>query len=168
MKTLMIILAALLPIACGGSQKSNIMTPEERLNAQLAMGEEQAELDAANTDRFSESDTVAEEEANFDEESAQHEMKRAALNAVDCPNTFDKSQLAGYAPGKVVITMTFENNGGVKNVEVTPPYDGTAVGDCIVRAMGTVSVEPFIGPPVTKQKEVELLEPKPPKTDKKK
>jgi len=166
MKTSMIILSAFSMVACGGGQKSSVMTPEDRLNAQLAMAEEQKGEDADNTGRFSQAETVDEEESKFDDESANHEMRRAALNATDCPNTFEKSQLGEYTPGKTSVALTFENNGGVKDVNVNSPYDGTPVGDCIIRAMGTVHVEPFKGPEVQKTWDLELGPAKPPETKK--
>jgi hypothetical protein len=161
MTTPRIIFGALVAVACGGSQKADVMTPEERLEEQLRMAEEQRDLEERSTDQFAQSETVDEEEAKFDEDSATHEMKRAALNAVDCPNTFEKDQLGAYAPGTATVNMTFENNGGVKDVGVSSPYSGTAVGDCIVRAMGTVRVEPFKGAEVMKTWELQLEAPKP-------
>jgi hypothetical protein len=107
---------------------------------------------------------VDEEESKFDEESANYELKRAALNATDCPNTFEKAQLGAYAPGNATVNVVFENNGSVKDVNVSSPYDGTPVGDCIIRAMGTVKVEPFKGPEVPKSWELELGPAKPPET----
>jgi hypothetical protein len=167
MKTSLIILGALVAFGCGGSKGNNkIPTPEERLEEQLRKAEEQRHIEDASTESFHEAETVDEEESKFDEESASHEMRRAALNAVDCPNTFEKGQIKGYQPGKTVVTMIFENNGMVKDVSVASPYDGTNVGDCIVRAMGTVHVEMFKGPEVPKTWELELKEWAPPETKK--
>lgn len=125
------------------------------------MAEEQRDLEERSTDQFSQSETVDEEAAKFDEESATHELKRASLNAVDCPNTFEKDQLGGYQPGTATVNMTFENTGSVKDVSVSAPYSETPVGDCIVRAMSTVAIEPFQGAEVPKTWELELEAPKP-------
>lgn len=169
MKTPIIIFGALFAVACGGSQKNpEVMTPEERLEEQLRIAEEQRDEEERSTDQFSQSETVDEEESKFDEESATHEMKRAALNAVDCPNTFEKDQLGAYAPGKATVNLTFEIHGGVKDVSVSAPYSGTPVGDCIERAMGTVRVEPFQGGDVPKTWELDLEAPKPKEAPKKK
>jgi hypothetical protein len=162
MKTSMIILGALATIACGGGQKSSVMTPEERLNAQLAIAEDQKDSESDNTGRFSQAETVDEEESKFDEDSANHELRRATLNATDCPNTFEKAQLGAYQPGKATVSLIFENSGSVKDVNVSAPYDGTPVGDCIIRAMGTVNVEPFKGPEIPKTWDLELGPAKPP------
>ncbi len=168
-KFLFIVGGAVSLMACGGaSGSSKIMTSEERLEAQLAEAEAQRELEDSNRDRYDESSTTDEEQSKFDEDAATHEMKRAALNAVDCPNTFEKSQLGDYAPGKATVTLTFENNGGVREVSVSSPYSGTPVGDCIQRAMGTVHVELFSGPEVIKTWELDLPEPKKPEPAKKK
>jgi hypothetical protein len=168
MKTSLILLGALAALACGGKNSTRVMTPEERLEEQLRITEQQKEQDDSNTARFKEADTVDEEAAQFDEESANHEMRRASLNAVDCPNTFEKEQLQGYQPGKAVVTMVFENAGRVKDVSVSAPYAGTNVGDCVVRAMGTVRIEMFSGPEVPKTWELELGPAKPREPAKKK
>lgn len=154
--------AALSAVACGGSNKNaGVMTPQERLEEQLRIAEEQKDLEDRSTDQFSQASTVDEEEAKFDEDSATHEFKRAALNAVDCPNTFEKDQLGAYAPGTATVGLTFENTGSVKDVGVNAPYNGTPVGDCIIRAMGTVRVEPFKGPEVHKTWDLQMEAPKP-------
>lgn len=165
MKTAMISLGALLLVACGGSQNdAKIMTPEERLNQQLALAEEGQEDDG----KWDEAETVDEEQSRFDKEGAEHELKVASLSAVDCPNTFEKSQLAGYEPGTATVSLVFENNGAVKDVTVSAPYSGTAVGDCVVRAMSAIHVEMFKGAAVPMTWEVELAEPKAPEAEKKK
>jgi hypothetical protein len=162
MRTFLIILGSLALAACAGSKgNSEVMTPEERLEEQLRIAEEQRDVEDQSNSSFDEASTTAEEEAKFDEESAEHEMKRASLNAVDCPNTFEKSQLGDYSPGKAEVTMMFLNDGSVNNVSVGAPYSGTPVGDCIVRAMGTVKIEPFKGAEVPKTRELELAAPKP-------
>ena len=162
MKTSLIMLGALVAFGCSGSGTGDrILTPEERLEEQLRIAEEGRALEDQSTSNFNEAETVNEEESKFDEESANHEMRRAALNAVDCPNTFEKDQLTGYQPGKAVVTMIFEPNGVVKDVSVSAPYSETSVGDCIVRAMGTVHVEPFKGADVPKTWDLELEAPKP-------
>jgi hypothetical protein len=85
-------------------------------------------------------------------------MRRASNNALDCPNTFEKDQLAGYSPGKATVTMTFVNDGSVKDVSVNP-YGDTPVGDCVVRAMSTVRVEQFRGTEVIKTWELDMPAP---------
>lgn len=166
MRTILIILGSLSLAACAGSKgNSEVMTPEERLEEQLRIAEEQREVEDRNTSSYDEASTTGEEEAKFDEESAEHELKRASLNAVDCPNTFEKEQLGDYTPGKAQVSLIFENNGGVKDVEVGAPYSGTNVGECIVRAISTVHIEPFKGPEVPKTRELELGPPKPKKAE---
>jgi hypothetical protein len=163
MKTVMISLGALMLVACGGSQKEAIMTPEERLNQQLAEGQNSN----AEEGDWSESETNDEEEAKFDKDSAEHAFKVAALSAQDCPNTFEKDQLGAYQPGTATVSLVFENNGAVKDVDVSAPYAGTPVGDCVVRAMSPIHVEPFKGAEVPMTWEVVLEEPKKPEPAKK-
>lgn len=162
MRTTLIILGSFALAACAGSKgNSEVMTPEERLEEQLRIAEEQRDVEDRSNSSFDEAATTDEEESKFDEESAEHELKRASLNAVDCPNTFEKSQLGDYSPGKAEVSLMFKNDGGVKDVEVGAPYSGTPVGDCIVRAMSTVKIEPFKGEEVPKTRELEMAAPKP-------
>lgn len=169
MRTSLIVLGSLALAACAGSKgNSEVMTPEQRLEEQLRIAEEQRDVEDRNTSSYDEASTTGEEEAKFDEESAEHELKRASLNAVDCPNTFEKSQLGDYTPGKVQISLIFENSGSVKDVQVGAPYSGTNVGDCVVRAISTVHIEPFQGPEVPMTRELELGPPKPKTEEKKK
>lgn len=156
---MMIPLGALMLVACGGSQNdSAIMTPEERLDQQLTMGENSGGEDDG---KWSEAETGDEEESRFDKETAEHAFKVAALSAQDCPNTFEKEQLAGYQPGTATVSLVFENSGTVKDVDVNAPYQGTAVGDCVVRAMTPIHVEPFKGAEVPMTWDVVLEAPKP-------
>lgn len=155
-------LSAISLAACGGSkQEPKIMTQEERLNQQIAMAEEQQDDQDQQLSEYDAAETNSEKESRFDEQSAEHELKRASLNAVDCPNTFEKAQLEGYRPGSATVSLIFENNGGVKDVSVSAPYSDTKVGQCIQRAYGSVHIEPFVGEEVPKSFEIELGEAKP-------
>lgn len=159
-------LGAVFTLACGGPKNGGIMTAEERVNQQVAIADEQKGEQDSNLGQYDESATDSEEANKFNKEAAKHELKRAALNAVDCPNTFDKAQLGDYQPGKAVVTVTFENAGSVKDVSVSPPYSGTPVGDCIVRAMSTVAIDPYQEPEVTTTWELEMVAAKPATTGK--
>lgn len=166
MKTLGIAVISFVAVGCGGSNNGGIKTAEERLNDQVAIAEAQKPEQDSNLSQYDESETDSEEATKFNKEAAKHELKRAALNAVDCPNTFEKSQLGDYQPGKAIVTVTFENAGSVKDVSVSTPYSGTPVGDCIVRAMSTVAIDPYQEPEVTTTWELEMGPAKP--TDAKK
>lgn len=154
-------LGAVFFVACAGDKNGGVKTAEDRLNEQVAIAEAQKDDQDSNLSNYEEAETDAEEAKKFDKDAAKHELKRAALMAVDCPNTFEKSQLSNYQPGKAVVTLTFENSGSVKDVSVSQPYSGTAVGDCIVRAMGTVTIDPFQDPEVTTTWDLELEAAKP-------
>ncbi len=162
MKTAWIALGAFLTMACGGSQGPGIMTAEERLNQQLAIADEQKAEQDESLSQYDEVATDSEEANRFNKEAAKHELKRAALNAADCPNTFEKAQLGDYQPGTATVTLTFENTGSVKDVSVSAPYADTPVGKCIIRAMSTAAIDPYQDPEVTTTWEVELQEPKAP------
>ncbi len=161
MKTVGIALISVFVVACGGSNNGGIKTAEERLDEQLAIAEAQQPEQDSNLSQYDEAATDSEEANKFNKEAAKHELKRAGLNAVDCPNTFEKAQLGDYQPGKAVVTLTFENAGTVKDVSVSSPYAGTPVGECIVRAMGTVAIDPYQDPEVTTTWELEMGPAKP-------
>ncbi len=160
-KTVVILAGALVfPVACGGSKRT-VKTQEERLEEQLALADEQIAEQEEQDTLYEEAESDSEKAAKFDKDHAKHELKIATNNAKDCPNTFEKEQLKDYQPGTAQLQITFNNDGSVKNVTLGPPYDGTTVGDCILRAFNAVFVKMYQGEEVTVNWEVELEEAKP-------
>lgn len=161
-KTVLIAMGSALFLAsgCGGNQR-NVKTQEERLQEQLALADEQIAEQEEHDSTLEGVESDSEKAAKFDKELAKHELKRASLNAADCPNTFEKAQLEGYQPGTAEMDITFLPDGTVKDVSLRAPYDGTNVGDCVLRAMNSVLVRPFSGDEVTVPWTVELKEAKP-------
>jgi len=152
--------ALLLASGCGGG-KPKVKTQEERLEEQLALADQQQAQDDATKGRFEEVESDSEKAEKFDEDHAKHELKRATLNASDCPNTFEKSQLEGYQPGTAELQITFANDGSVKQATLSSPYEGTPVGDCVLRAINSVQVKLYQGDEVTVAWKVELKAAKP-------
>jgi hypothetical protein len=161
-KSLIFVLGASLLLASGcGPKKPKVKSQDERLEEQLALADEQMAEQDANKSRFSEDETDSEKAEKFDVEHAKHELKRATLNASDCPNTFEKSQLEGYQPGTAELQITFANDGSVSKATINSPYDGTPVGDCVLRAINSVQVRLYQGEEVTVEWKVELAKAKP-------
>lgn len=154
------VVAALLVAACGGSQEPDIMTPEQRLDAQLRLAEEQNAKDDEYNSRYAASESGAEEAAKFDEASAEHELKRATLSAVECPDTMPPEDLKAYRPGTAQLVVTFGNQGEVTDVTIDPAYADTPVGNCVLQAIKPVRIKTFDGPPHKMDWKIELAEPK--------
>lgn len=168
MKTPMIMVGAQLAVAsalllagCGGNKGTSVKTPEERLEEQLALADEQLAEEEEQSHMHEESQSDSEEAAEFDEEYAKHELKRATLNAQDCPNVYAKEQLTDYQPGTATVTLTFDNEGSVKQASVNAQYQDTTVGNCVLRAMRSVHVKKFEGPEKTMEWKFDLGESKP-------
>jgi hypothetical protein len=167
MKTTMTlgIAAALVSVACSGSTEGRQPKSQQALlDEQMALADQQVAEEAEDSARFEEAEAESEKEERFDEASATHELKRATLNAQDCPNVYEKDLLGDYQPGTAELTIVFGGDGSVKEANLKAPYDGTTVGKCVQRAFLSVHVKTFVGPDVTKEWKVELGPAKPPAT----
>jgi hypothetical protein len=161
-KSVVIVMGAALLLASGcGPKKSKVKSQDERLEEQLALADEQLAKEDQNKGRFDEVESDSEKAEKFDADHAKHELKRASLNAADCPNTFEKAQLTGYQPGTAELRITFLNDGSVKEATINAPYDGTPVGDCVLRAINSVQVKLYQGEEVTVDWKIELAKAKP-------
>ncbi|HSC86315.1 MAG TPA: hypothetical protein VLC09_03560 [Polyangiaceae bacterium] len=162
MKKPLSIAAALWLVACGGSQEPGIKTQEDRLNEQLALADEQNAKDDEYNSRYEASKTESEQAEQFDKANAEHELKRATLSAVTCPDTFTTEQLVGYKPGTATLVVTFGNQGDVTEATIAAPYTDTVVGDCVLQAIKPVRIKIFSGPPQKMDWTIELPPPKKP------
>ncbi|MCH2110683.1 MAG: hypothetical protein MK135_15280 [Polyangiaceae bacterium] len=156
MKIAVISLALLSATACGSSQDRRVMTPEERLEAELAYANERAGENEENSDQFSAAVSESEEEAQFDRAQAEHELKRATLGAVECPATFEKEQLKDFKPGTATVSVTFANDGRSKDVAISENYQDTSVGNCVLRAYQSVHIKSYTGEEETMTWELKL------------
>jgi hypothetical protein len=87
---------------------------------------------------------VATRKNKFDDEQAKIVLGRAAASARTCVDVVDKDQPHGDAN----VTVTFTGAGRSTAATVTPPFDGTPMGQCVTRAFVNVIVPPFDGPDV--------------------
>lgn len=127
-------------------------TPDEIVAEQEKLGAENQKK-ASYYDSGSGSDeTESEKSAQWDDEYASRELRRASRSAETCPESVTEK-----APkGKAQVTLTFANDGHVKESTVAAPYEETAVGKCVLRAMGAVIVKNYSGAPKTVQYEIDL------------
>ncbi len=100
-------------------------------------------------------ETEDEKARQWDEKQADLELKRAARSAETCPGSVTEKSPIGTAN----VTLVFQNDGHVKSSDIAPPYAETAVGACVLRAMGAVIVPAYQGDEKTVTWEIELKEP---------
>lgn len=135
-------LALVVSVGCGPSMEADrVMTPEERLQEQERLAYEQ-ELESRKSgggdDNFQPQE---EEEKPFDEKHAQLELRRATLNAVSCPETAVEPKKV--PKGEADVNVLFSHDGSVKEVSVSPPFEGSIIEECLINAYKGVKVPPF-------------------------
>ncbi len=150
------LLLATLPVAGCGGEQAQVKTPEEQLAEELARADEEAQRRDDDLHRFDEATTDSEEAAKFDERQAELELKRATRSAQDCPASLPEEEQKSFQKGVATVTLTFSNEGRVKERGISSNYDDTAVGTCVLRAMGAVIVPVYQGPEKTIEWEVDL------------
>lgn len=151
----LLLATALSPIlfACGG-EKHRVLTPEERLNEQLAIADEQEKNPSQGT--YADAEADSEEAAKFDPEFTDHQLRMATLNAKDCPNSLPDEEKKKFKPGKADLKVTFQTDGTVKEVMMDSKYVDTAVGACVNRAYESIQIKPYSGDEQTLDWSVDL------------
>jgi hypothetical protein len=142
-------------LACGGEQ-ARVKTPEEQLAEELAAAEAEATQREQDLDRFDEATTDSEKASEFDDKQAELELKRATRSAQDCPGSLPVEEQKQFQKGVAKVTLTFSNDGHVKNKSISANYEDTPAGNCVLRAMGAVIVPVYQGPEKTLEWEVDL------------
>ena len=155
-------LVALVLVACGnGGGAGEVKTPDQILAEQEALGDEQLKKERESKDSVDTSGSSEEEKKReWDEKQADLELHRAAHSAETCPESVAESDKdakpvkgAKRAPPKPKDTKTtasisFKNDGHVKSLTLSAPYDdeNNAVGKCVARAINAVIVPAYQGP----------------------
>jgi hypothetical protein len=155
MRILVAGVVALLLAACGGGE-SHVKTPAERLEEEMAAADEQIAAEEADSGRFKEATTDSEEATKFDDRGAEIELTRAARSAETCPSSLPPEQQKDIKKGVAVVTLTFQNDGHVKDAKIASEYQDTPVGACVLRAMGAVIVNAYTGEEKTLDWKVDL------------
>ena len=79
--------------------------------------------------------------AKFDKRQAKLELQRASRSAATCPGTVEEK-----APtSSITVTLTFANDGNVKDASVDSSYADSKIGTCVLRAMKAVIVPSYAG-----------------------
>jgi hypothetical protein len=152
MRTFCLASVVALLAACGPSMTpDHVKTPDEIVAEQsaLAPGPKQQ------ADNYDDEGYVPEDEQKkkFDERQAEIELKRASRSAATCGGVVE-----GGPRGTAKVTLTFMNDGHVKDSSIAPPFAETEVGKCVLRAMAAVIVPNFVGPEKTMEWEVNVTD----------
>ena len=165
-------LFALALMACASNEPSEIKTPDQILAEQEALGDEQLKKQA-NAPRADTSESTSEEKKReWDAKQADLELHRAAHSAETCPDSVvegdknidpktGKPPKGSKAPSKgkdtkAEVKITFANDGHVKELTVSPPYDENPVGKCVQRALNAVIVPAYVGSEHTEEWVIDL------------
>jgi hypothetical protein len=125
---------------CGPSMEpGGVMTPEQRLQEEEMKAYEAEKAEAARGDDYDVPAETDEREA-FDKKQAELEMKRASLSARTCVGVVeDKKKPEGVAD----VSVTFNNDGHVREATIGSPYTDTPLGECVLNAYRSVIVPTF-------------------------
>jgi hypothetical protein len=143
-------LLALVVWGCGPSYGGqDVKTPDQLVDEQEQIAAEQEkEKKAKGGDDLTDSgdETDSEKKREFDKKQVNMELQRATRSAESCPGVVAGVETKDKRPrGDTRVTITFEEDGTVHSVSIPEPFDGTPVGDCVLRAYKAVIVPPYTG-----------------------
>jgi hypothetical protein len=123
-----------------------VKTPDQLVDEQeqIAAQDEQKKK-AHGDDTYVADDTDAEKRRKFDEKQSKLELQRATNSAESCPGAVAGTEGKDKPRGETRVTVTFQEDGTVRDVTIPSPFDGTKVGDCVLRAYKGVIVPPYTG-----------------------
>jgi len=154
MKSLVFFVVGSMLIGCANLDADPPKTPDQIADEQEQLGAEQQKK-GRNPDDYAAPAGATEDEkkAEWDDGYAGLELRRAARSAETCPESVTEK-----APkGKAHVTLTFANDGHVKESSVAAPYEDTAVGKCVLRAaIKAVIVPAYQGAEQTVNWEIDL------------
>ncbi len=135
---------------CGPSYGGqDVKTPDQIVDEQeqIAAQEEKANKARGDDDAaYENQETDSEKKREFDKKQVKMELERATRSAESCPGVVAGEETKeNRQRGDTRVTVTFQEDGTVKSAEVPSPFDGTPVGDCVLRAYKAVIVPPFSG-----------------------
>ncbi len=144
---------AVLGVVLGGCGPSyggqDVKTPDQLIDdqEQMAAQEEQEKKKRGTDDiSYSAEETDAEKKRKFDRKQVDMELKRATRSAESCPGVVveqEKTEKKEHPRGDTRVSVTFQEDGTVRQVSIPSPFDGTPLGECVVRAYKAVIVPPY-------------------------
>lgn len=136
-------------VGCGGPSSSgqDVKTPDELVaeQEQIQAANEKAAKERGDEDVGSNEATDSEKAKAFDEKQTTMELQRATRSAESCPGVVAGQEGKAKPRGEGTVTITFQEDGSVKTVAINSPFDGTAVGECVLRAYKPVIVPRYVG-----------------------
>jgi hypothetical protein len=161
-------LFALALMACGGpsNEGQGVKTPDEIVAEQEQLGDQQLQKERTqNSDSDTSGATDEEKKREWDDKQSDLELRNAVHSAETCPDSVAEdapvTKGKGAKPksvvhGKATVSLLFQNDGHVKSLTVSPPYDENAVGKCVQRAMNAVIVPAYVGSEHTVEWDIDL------------
>ncbi len=151
--------------ACGPSYGGqDVKTPDQLVDEQEQLGDQQLKKERNSSDYADTAGPTEDEKSReWDDKQSDLELKRATRSAETCPDSVaeqDKDAKGKAKPkqteGMAKLSITFANDGHVKSLTTSPPYDENAVGKCVQRAINAVVVPAYKGPEHTVDWQVDL------------
>src|SRR6185312_4030959 len=132
---------------CGGSEGQDVKTPDQLIDEQerLAIEDEKAKKARGDDSSLSSEETDSEKKREFDQKQVKMELARATRSAESCPGVVAEMETKEHPRGEARVTISFQEDGTVREVNIPSPFDGTPVGDCVKRAYKSVIVPPYTG-----------------------
>jgi hypothetical protein len=163
-----IVLLALSGSGCGpgtgGGQ--DVKTPEQLVEEQdkIAQEDEKKKKARGGDDlSYAGEETDSEKKRKFDKKQTKLELQRATMSAESCPGVVYEQEGKEHPRGEFKATITFQEDGTVKQITIPAPFDGKPVGDCVIQAYKHVIVPPYTGGEQIVDWDVSLKDQKPDK-----
>lgn len=148
MKSLCFCAVAALVWGCGGTEGQDVKTPDQLIAEQERLAIEDEKKKAARGEDPSlatAEETDAEKKREFDQKQVKMELARATRSAESCPGVVAEMETKEHPRGETRVTVTFIEDGTVRDVSIPSPFDGTPIGECVKRAYKAVIVPPYTG-----------------------
>ena len=133
MKRLCIAFATLLS-ACGPSYGGqDVKTPDQLVDEQdqIEQADEKNKKARGVDDTNVSEETDAEKKREFDRKQVDLELKRATRSAESCPGVVAEEEKKEHPRGETRVSITFQEDGTVRQVAIPSPFDGTPIGDIL-------------------------------------
>jgi cell division protein FtsN len=140
---------ALLISACGPSYGGqDVKTPDQLVEEQdqLEQADQKNKKARGADETYSSEETDSEKKREFDRKQTKMELQRATRSAETCPGVVAEQEKKGEHPrGETKVSISFQEDGTVRQVSIPSPFDGTPLGECVIRAYKAVIVPPYVG-----------------------
>jgi hypothetical protein len=134
---------------CGPSYGGqDVKTPDQLVDEQDQLeqaDEKKAKARGPDLNSGAGEETDAEKKREFDRKQVDLELKRATRSAESCPGVVAEMEKKDHPRGETKVTISFQEDGTVRQVTIPSPFDGTPIGDCVIKAYKPVIIPPYNG-----------------------